>query len=538
MLSEISMNHEIRADYHQVDLLPQCLEDWVPADHPARYIREFVDALDLRELGFGERKSEEGRPNYAADLLLKVWLYGYLTRIRSTRGLERACREHLSLLWLTGRHTPDHNTLWRFFREHREGLREVYRAGVKVAAEQGLVGMVYQAVDGTKIAAASSRRTVEHRKELEKALERVEASLSEMEAEVEAAEKVERGEYALPEELQEGKKLRQAIQESLAKMGEAKREHLHPQEPEARLMPCEGRKDPAYNAQAVVDAEAGIMVAEEAVNAESDSALLVPMLEEVAANLGGVAQQTVADGGYSSAQQLGEAEARGYEVLVGAGTETGGAKRGAYESAKFEYQREADEVLCPQGKKLKFEGEKNKGPQRPAVRSYRCQDYPQCPVRELCSGRRDGRRIEVSPQRAAVMRQREKRRDPTQQALLRRRKAIVEPVFATLKQALGFRRWTVRGLENVRTQWALLCAAFNLKKMYKHWAAIRATPAVSPLPGETAALPAHPYLLAFLLLRLPVVRRPPGEREEGKWRKVLTADHLPPSARCFLLTAC
>jgi transposase len=463
------MTHEIRANYDQIDLLPQSLEDWVPGDHPARFIREFVDALDLAELGFAERESEEGRPNYAADLLLKVWLYGYLARIRSTRELERACREHLSLLWLTGRHAPDHNTLWRFWRDNREALREVFRAGVKVAAEQGMIGLICQAVDGTKIQAVASRRRVEHRKELEKLLGRVEASIVEMEAAVGAAEQEERGEYRLPEGLREAGELRQAIRESLRRMQEAKRAHLHPQEPEARLMPCEGRKQPAYNAQAVVDAQAGIIVAEMAVNAESDNALLVPMLEEVRGNLGRVAKETIGDGGYSSAGQLGEAEARGYEVLVAPGVETGGLKRGAYDSTKFEYERESDEVICPQGKRLKFEGEKNKGPQRPAVRSYRCQHYQQCPVRELCSGRRDGRRIEVSPQRAAVMRQREKRRDPRQQALLRQRKAIVEPVFATIKEALGFRRWTVRGLQNVRTQWSLLCAAFNLKKMYQHW---------------------------------------------------------------------
>jgi len=465
------MSHEIRANYDQIDLLPQSLEDWVPGDHPARFIREFVDALDLGGLGFRERESEEGRPNYAADLLLKVWLYGYLARIRGTRELERACREHLSLVWLTGRHAPDHNTLWRFWRENRGALREVFRAGVRVAAAQGLIGMICHAVDGTKIRAVASRRTVEHRKELEKVLGRVEASITEMEAAVEAAEQEETGEYRLPEGLQEAGKLRQAIRESLGKMREAKREHLHPQEPEARLMPCEGRQDPAYNAQAVVDAQAGIIVAETTVNAESDNAMLVPMLEQVQANVGEVAKETVADGGYCSAGQLGEAQARGYEVLVAPGVETGGPKRGAYDSAKFEYDGERDEVICPQGKRLKFEGRKNKGPQRPAVRSYRCHHYQQCPVGALCSRRQDGRRIEVSPQRAAVMRQREKRRDPAQQALLRQRKAIVEPVFATIKQAMGFRRWTVRGLENVRTQWALLCAAFNLKKMYKHWAA-------------------------------------------------------------------
>jgi len=235
-------------------------------------------------------------------------------------------------------------------------------------------------------------------------------------------------------------------------------------------MPCEGRQDPAYNAQAVADAQAGIIVAQTAVNAESDNAQLVPMLEETKANLGKVAAETVGDGGYASGKQLEEAQTKGYEVLVAPGVETGGAKRGEYASAKFEYDGAADEVICPQGQRLKFEGVKKRSGEQPAVRSYHCKGYAQCPVRALCSRRRTGRRIEISPQRAAIMRQREKRGDPVKQALLRQRKAIIEPVFATIKQALGFRRWTVRGLENVRTQWALLCTAFNLKKIYPLWA--------------------------------------------------------------------
>jgi hypothetical protein len=169
---------------------------------------------------------------------------------------------------------------------------------------------------------------------------------------------------------------------------------------------------------------------------------------------------------------LQEAEARGHEVLVAEGVETGGPKRGEYHRAKFVYDEEREEVICPQGQRLRFEGEKNKGGQR-TVRSYRCQHYEQCPVRALCSRRRDGRRIEISPQYGALLRQRAKRRDPAQRALIRQRSGLIEPVFATIKQAMGFRRWTVRGLENVRTQWALLCAVFNLKKMYKYWAAKR-----------------------------------------------------------------
>jgi transposase len=473
------MSQEINADYGQLDLLPQSLEDWVPRDHPARFIREFVELLDLRGLGFRQRASEEGRPAYANDWLLKAWIYGYLARIRSTRELERACREHLSLIWLTGRHALDHCTLGRFWHENREALRKVFRSAVKLAVEHGLVGMIGHAVDGTKIAAVGLRRTVEHGENLEKLLARVEAGLAETEAAVAAAaaEGKEQGEYRLPANLQVAKELRAALQASLKKMDEAQRDHLHPQEAEARLMPCEGRKDPASNAQAVADEKAGIIVAQRAGNTESDHAQLVPMLEEVQATVGKVAEETLGDGGYSTSEQLAEAEARGYAVLVAPGSETGGVKRGEYDAANFTYEVAADEVICPQQVRLKFTGLRKKSGKRVAVRTYQCTAYGQCPVRALCSRARGGRRIEIGPQRAAWARQAAKREDPGKQARLRQRKAIIEPVFAHIKQAMGFRRWTVRGLENVRTQWALLCTACNLQKIYRHWAARTLAPA-------------------------------------------------------------
>jgi transposase len=191
------MSREIRADFSRTYLMPPSLEDWVEADHPARFIRDVVSSLDLSGLGFKQPEATTGRPAYAVDLLLSVWLYGYLHRIRSTRDLERACREHISLLWLSGLHAPDHNTLWRFWRRNRRSLRGLFRQVVGVAYTSGLIGLAVHAVDGTKVRARCSKRSAWHKKELEELLGRLDASIDSAMAEVESREETESGEYRL-----------------------------------------------------------------------------------------------------------------------------------------------------------------------------------------------------------------------------------------------------------------------------------------------------------------------------------------------------
>jgi transposase len=464
------MSHEIRADYNQTWMFPPSLEDLLEKDHPVRFIGEFVDALDLRELGFRMRKSDEGRPNYAADLLLKVWLYGYLERIRSSRRLEKACRQHVALMWLTGMNNPDHNSLWRFWNDNKQALKEVFRQTVRVAMDAGLVDMVLNAVDGTKIAARASTDKAWFKKKLNKRLERLDLWLDQAMKEVEKAEKEESGEYRLPGELVEKQKLRETIQESLTQLKAKERESMHPGEPDAQMMKTREGTRLGYNAQAVVDSKAGVIVAGEVTTDQNDTHQLVPMLETVQTELGKVAEETAADGGYFSGEQLDKAQKAGFPVLVNlVQLRKAEEKGGPYHSSKFEYDPETDCCICPMGQELKFEGSHKRESKTHEMRAYRCQSASQCPVRWDCSKDKKGRCVERSPYSGAIRVQQEKQQDKTKTDLLRRRMVIAEPAFARVKHLLEFRRWTMGGLEKVRTQWLFVCALTNLSRMYPLW---------------------------------------------------------------------
>lgn len=472
------MSREIRADYSEVQMFPPALEDWVPADHPARFIRAFVDALNLRKLGFRRRKSEAGRSNYAADLLLKVWLYGYFSGIYATRRLERSCREHISLIWLTGNNAPDHNTLWRFWRRNKKPLRRVFRQAVELALQWDMVGLVLHAVDGTKIAADVSKGKAWHRADLERLRERLEEVFTEVEQQVEASEQDGFGEYRLPEELQDSEQLHRAIGSALGQLDKVKRDHLHPTDLDARMMPCEGKKAFAYNAQAVVDQKSGLVLAQEVVNEETDNHCLTPMLAQVEENAGATAEQTVADAGYASGVELATAEERGYGVVVNLGEGMNPTvNKKEFHASNFKYDAEQDCCKCPRGEELTFERTRPDRHREYQIRVYRCRSFRDCPVRDQCSRNRLGRRIEIAPFHGALVRQRLKQRDDAIRAKLKKRKAIVEPVFGTMKQAFGFRRWSIRGLDGVKTQWALICTVYNLRKLYRAWATRVAVPA-------------------------------------------------------------
>lgn len=267
----------------------------------------------------------------------------------------------------------------------------------------------------------------------------------------------------------EAKHRREHIRQSLRELDAADTDHIHVAEQDARVMKIRHHGNAlGYNAQAIVDHDSDLIVCADVTNEQTDSAQLVPMLQQALDEQGRVANHTVADAGYTSGEQLDEAERRHLPVIVGFQTRAG--DDGPYAKAAFLYDRERNAYICPRREVLPFirtESPSENG--KPiAIHFYRCGNTT-CPVRSDCTKSKRGRVIKRMQYEDAAERQRERQESYPMQALLGLRKEIVEHIFGILKSIDGFHRFTVRGLEGVRAQWALACLALNLRKLYAVW---------------------------------------------------------------------
>jgi transposase len=466
------MRQIITADPDQTLLLPPCMDDWVGPRHPARFIREFVRALDLRTLGLDTLNRSEGGPAYAPELLVGVWLYGYFRKVRSLRALELACQEEMGFLWLTGNTRPDHNALWRYWSEHREPLKALFKQSVKLAVRMELVGFALQALDGTKIQAKCSAYGSFDKEHLEKRLAELDEQLARMESDI-AAAGIEPS-VQLPEALETKAALREKIKAALAQVDEGPCRHAHPQEPSAMRMKTDKGMKFGHNAQAVADDRAQVVVAAELADLPTDQHALVPMLEAAAQlrrEVGGQGPHqpplTQADAGYATTTQLMQAGAR--DLPVQTPPPTGWSDLSApYHTARFHHDAKRNVVICPEGQTLHWMRSRQIGERHFEVYGNQ-RACAQCPVRPACTQNGKGRQIEICQARPHLLVWSQAWQNPAVRKNYQRRAKIIEPVFAQIKQQMGFRRWTVLGKEKVIVQWRLLCTAWNLKVIFRHW---------------------------------------------------------------------
>ena len=297
----------------------------MPLDHPARFVAEFVDALGRdgwSELGVEIGGDPLGAPAYHPRALLSVWLYGFMAGVRSCQKLEAACRDQISYLWLAGWQHPDHNTLWRFYKGHRQAMRKLFERTVRTAVTMKLVDLAVQAVDGTKVVANASLNRSSDAEGLRGLLDRVERAIEDLEAQNEAGEDTAAAD--LPEELADKEVLREKVKQAMDDLANQERhKRINLTDRDARLM--KGRQGivAGYNAQAMVSpvetagGGTGMLVtAVDVVDEANDNAMLAPMMERAEETTGTKSQTTLADAGYFAGSHLEECASLGQQVVV------------------------------------------------------------------------------------------------------------------------------------------------------------------------------------------------------------------------------
>lgn len=469
----------------QVWMLPPTLGELIPNDHPARFVAEFVDALDSTawtELGIGLDGEPLGAPAYHPRALLCVWLHGFMTGIRSSRKLEAACRDQVPYLWLTGWQHPDHNTLWRFYQAHRDAMRKLLKYTIATAIDLKLINLAVQAVDGTKIAANAAGDRTYDAADLQRLLKRTEAAISELEAQNEGGD--DSPPPRLPEELQTAKRLQQRVKEAmnhLTQQGKMKRVNLTDED--AQLMKGRSGIITGYNAQAMVSPlnpqtakGSGLLItAAEVVNSASDSGQLASMLEKAEDLTGQRVPVTLADGGYHTAASLEAGVGRGQTLVMSERYHS--ELQGPYFKDKFIFDAATDSYICPQGQRLPFRSlRKSSLTGLRSIRVYRASRTAcrTCQAFGVCTRDKHGSRtLWIGSSDELLHKHRQWMKTDEALALYARRKVMSEPTFGILKDQMNARKFLLRGLINVNAEFNLLATAFNLRTLWRVWSILK-----------------------------------------------------------------
>jgi transposase len=430
---------------YQGTLFPALLDDLVPTNHVCRVIDAFVNGLKMTGLGFERAEAADtGRPGYDPRDLLKLYLYGYLNQIRSSRRLETECSRNVELMWLLGRLCPDHKSIAEFRRIHRNAVTAAGAELIRFARSCGLIRGEWIAIDGSKFRAVASIDSARDRLALQRYPDGIEKADEEQQASIDPS----------------------AVQAALEKLKQ------HP-EPEAGFMLMRQTSLPAYNVQTAVDAEHALIVAHAVVLDASDIRCLKPMAEATKKALEIDGFQVVADAGYSNGQQAAQCEAAGMvpfvPVMRTVNNQGGG---GLFGREDFRYEPDTDTYLCPGNKKLlrKHTNPKDRFIQYKAAAS----DCGSCSLKPRCT---------LAPRRGLArhlyedaLNRMEARMTPQ---AMRLRRCTVEHPFATIKYRIfGHPRLLMRGLSGARVEIGLATMAYNLKRITNVLGATKVTAAL------------------------------------------------------------
>ncbi len=456
------------ADRDQATLLPECLEDWVGEDNPVRVIDAFVDELDLGALGFASVDPKAtGRPSYHPSVLLKLYIYGYLNHVQSSRRLEREAGRNMELIWLTGRLAPDHKTIADFRKDNGAAIRKVCARFVQLCREIGLLAGASVAIDGSKFKAVNNRdknftqaKIKRRRAQIEESVarylhqldstDRQEPSLANQMKTTRLKEKIAK----LSEEMQRLEKLE-------ARRTETPGGQISLTDPDARSMATSGRGSGVvgYNVQAAVDTENHLIVAHDVAMSGSDRGQLARMSKLTKATLNVDHLDVVADRGYFNSPEILACEEANIRVTLPKPQTTNNTKKGRFVKADFKYEPRGDVYICPAGETLKYYyANEEKGL---TLRRYWTNACQACAIKHKCTTGKQ-RRI-TRWEHENVLEGVQRRLDENPNAMRTRRETVEHP-FGTIKARMGATHFLMKRLKNVATEMALHVLAYNLTR--------------------------------------------------------------------------
>lgn len=459
------------ADRSQSVLFPERLEDYVGEDNPVRVVDAFVEHLDLTALGFERAIAQAtGRPGYHAATLLKIYLYGYLNRVQSSRRLEREAQRNVELMWLTGQLVPDFKTIADFRRDNGAAIRKVCREFVLLCRRLGLFAQALIAIDGSKFKAVNTRDKNYTRAKVQRRIEQIEESVARYLSELDTADR--RGDAEVNEaharHLKDKiAKLHSEMQhmQTLAKEVEVAPDHqISLTDPDARSMATSGKGTGmvGYNVQTAVDAKHHLIVDHQVTNVGHDRNQLAVMATRAKDIMQLEHLEVVADRGYFSSPEIVACETSGITPYVPKPHTSNNHAKGLFDKRDFVYLPEVDEYRCPAGQSLTWR-----------FRSIEAGLEMDCYWSSVCKGCRLKAQCTSGPNRRVRRWVHEDVLDAMQQRLdrdagkMRTRRCTVEHPFGTLKSWMGYTHFLTRTLEHVSTEMSLHVLAYNLKRVMR-----------------------------------------------------------------------
>ena len=456
-------------DRGQSVLFPERLDDWISEDSLVRVVDFFVEELDLQRLGFARSApARTGRPGYHPAVLLKLFIYGYLNRIPSSRRLEREAGRNVEVMWLTGKLVPDHKTIADFRRDNGAGIRKVCAQFVELCRRTGVLKGAVVAVDGSKFKAVNNRDRNFTRGKIASRLAHLEA---EVERYLEEADRIDRQETGSARAERAAHlsgrfhRVRQEIERLMAldkALVDAPDGQISLTDPDARAMATRAQHSGhvGYNVQSVVDAETHLIVTHEVTNQGHDRDLLTKMATQAKAVLQREDMHILADKGYFSAQEILACHEAGITATVPRSDTSGARSKGHFVKADFAYEHDTDVYRCPAGQALTHRTTTEQ--QGLQMRRYWTNACKGCALKSRCTTGQE-RRVSRWEHEHLVEASNARRRGPSAPMLVRR--STVEHPFGTIKCWTGPCHFLTRRLSGVRTEMALNVLAYNIKRM-------------------------------------------------------------------------